>query len=78
LIHLETAAGEDIFTFAPTKYIRSIAFSSPRLARNTTYNLYVGGTSTGTPKDGLYEGGTYTPGTRYATFTIYSTVTNVR
>jgi hypothetical protein len=63
LINLQKASGEVIFTFLPTKTFQSIVFSSPQLALGS-YNLYLGGSSTGTPTDGLYEGGTYTPGTK--------------
>jgi len=43
----------------------------------STYDVYYGGLSTGTVYDGLYEDGTYTPGTKYTSFTISSIVTNV-
>lgn len=43
----------------------------------TTNDVYYGGSSTGTPVDGLYEGGVYTAGTKYASFTISSVTTNV-
>jgi hypothetical protein len=59
LIHLNTTSGE-VFTFMPTKRFQSIVYSSPQRALGQ-YTLYLGGSSTGTPTDGLYEGGTYTP-----------------
>jgi hypothetical protein len=76
LINLQKASGEVIFTFSPTKTFQSIVFSSPQLATGS-YNLYLGGSSTGTVTDGLYTGGTYTPGTKYTTFTISSIVTTI-
>ena len=75
LIHLQTNDGTELFTFAATKTVRSVVFSSPSLSNGTTYDLYYGGSSTGTNVDGLYIGGTYTPGTKYTTFTISSIVT---
>jgi hypothetical protein len=75
LIHLNTTSGE-VFTFMPTKTFQSIVYSSPQLAPGQ-YNLYLGGSSTGTPTDGLYEGGTYSPGTLYRSFTISSIVTTI-
>jgi hypothetical protein len=76
LINLQKASGEVVFTFRPTKTFQSIVFSSPQLATGS-YNLYLGGSSTGTATDGLYTGGTYTPGTKYTTFTISSIVTTI-
>ncbi len=76
LINLQKASGEVLFTFSPTKTFQSVVFSSPQLATGS-YNLYLGGSSTGTPTNGLYTGGTYTPGTKSNTFTISSIVTTI-
>ena len=75
LIHLNTTSGE-VFTFMPTKTFQSIVYSSPQLAPGP-HTLYLGGSSTGTPTDGLYEGGTYTPGNLYTNFTISGIVTTI-
>ncbi|MBN1357438.1 carbohydrate-binding domain-containing protein [Candidatus Bathyarchaeota archaeon] len=75
LIHLNTTSGE-VFTFMPTKNFQSIVYSSPQLAPGL-HTLYLGGSSTGTPTDGLYEGGTYTPGNLYTSFTISGIVTTI-
>ena len=75
LIHFNTSSGE-IVTFMPVRRFQSIVYCSPKLAPGQ-YDLYLGGSSTGTSTDGLYEGGTYTPGTRYTTFTISSIVTTI-
>ncbi len=77
LVHMESNTGQEIFTFAPSKRFESIAFSSLDLAQGTSYKLYYGGSSTGTKTDGLYQGGTYTPGTQYSSFTISNTVTTI-
>jgi hypothetical protein len=77
LVHLQDSQGQDLLTFAPTKQYSSVAFSSPDLVQGSTYDVYYGGTCTGTVVDGLYQDGTYTPGTKYTTFTITTTVTNV-
>jgi len=76
LIHIQTAGGEPILTFLPTKQYQSLAFSSPALKNGSTYNVYCGGSSTGTAKDGLYQGGVYS-GTQCNSFTISSVVTYV-
>jgi hypothetical protein len=75
LIHLNTTSGE-VFTFMPTKRFQSIVYSSPQLAPGQ-YSLYLGGSSTGIPTDGLYEGGVYTPGIEYRSFTITGIVTTI-
>ena len=75
LVHLQSADGEDIFTFAPSKIFQSVVFSSPVLDNGTNYVLYTGGNSTGNSVDGYYSGGAYSHGTQVASFTITSTVT---
>jgi len=77
LFHIQDSAGKDILTFAPTKAYQSVAFSSPELVRGATYEIYIGGKSSGKMTDSLYKGGTYTPGTRYASFTISNVVTTI-
>ena len=74
-IHLNTTSGE-VFTFMPTKPFKSIVYSSPQLAPGP-HTLYLGGSSTGTPTDGLYEGGTYTPGKLETSFIISGIVTTI-
>lgn len=75
MIHIETAAGEDVLTFLPTKEYQSVLVSSSKLQNGESYVVNIGGSSTGTPVDGLYTDGDYTPGTQVASFTITSIVT---
>jgi hypothetical protein len=79
LVHIETTATPhtNVLTFAPSKKYRSVVFSSPALTQGTSYDLYSGGSCTGTVTDGLYQGGIYTPGTKTNTFITNSIVTNV-
>ncbi|SHK43343.1 protein of unknown function [Desulfatibacillum alkenivorans DSM 16219] len=77
LIHVQDTSGNAIFTFAPSKNYQSVCFSMPALSHGASYDLYFEGSSTGATTDGLYEGGTYTPGTKYQTFTISNIVTNI-
>jgi hypothetical protein len=77
LIHIQNSVGEDVLTFAPTKAYQSLAFSSAKLVKGATYTVYTGGKSSGTLKDNLYQGGTYTGGTQVASFTVSGTVTTV-
>lgn len=69
LIHIESQSGESMLTFAPSKAYQSLAFSSPDLTSGATYNVYFGGTSTGTETEGLYTDGTYSGGTLAGSFT---------
>jgi hypothetical protein len=77
LAHIQKTDGTGVLTFAPAKMYRSLVFSSPVLQAGTTYQLYRGGSSTGTVVDGLYYGGTYTPGTLTNTFTVSGIVTSI-
>jgi hypothetical protein len=75
MVHIETESGQDVLTFVPTKAYQSVLLSSPELENGSTYVVYSGGSSTATATDGLYAGGTYTPGTEVSRFTITSMVT---
>lgn len=77
LVHIQNSAGEDILTFAPTKNYQSIAFSSAELVNGETYQIYLGGSSTGIATDGFYQGGTYTPGAQFTSFTVSGIVTTI-
>ncbi|MCB1756623.1 MAG: carbohydrate-binding domain-containing protein [Gammaproteobacteria bacterium] len=76
LFHIQGSGGE-IVTFAPAKAYRSLVFSSPELHSGSSYSIYTGGSSTGTEAGGLYEGGSYSPGSLYADFTVNNTITVV-
>ena len=75
LVHIETSDGEPVLTFAPAKQYQTLVFSSPDLERGPTYDVYLGGSSGGEASDGLYQGGSYTSGTEYTSFTVSDTVT---
>ncbi len=77
IVHIETDKGEEVLTFAPTKQFQNLVLCSAELIKGTTYNIYYGGSSTGTAKDSLYSGGTYTLGTKYESLTISDTVSRV-
>ncbi|MFH0762150.1 MAG: carbohydrate-binding domain-containing protein [Bacteroidota bacterium] len=77
LIHLQSSDGTSLFTYAPVKKYQSVAFSSSSLVKGTTYEIYSGGTVTGTSNDGLYMDGTYTAGTKTVNFTVSGIVTKV-
>ncbi len=77
LIHIQTSDGKGILTFEPAKEYQSVAFSSPELIKGSSYDVYYGGSSTGVADNSLYQDEIYTPGTRYASFTVSDIVTRV-
>jgi hypothetical protein len=77
LFHVETTGGETLFTFEPSHNYSAILFSSANLISGTTYEVYTGGSCTGTEQDGLYIGGTYSGGTLRTTFVSSGVVQTV-
>jgi len=76
LIHFENSDGEEIITFKPTKRFQSITICSPLFTVGSEYRFYLGGSSTGTLVDGVYQEGKYEPsGNPTRTFMISSMVT---
>jgi hypothetical protein len=77
LIHVRSSDGIEVFTLNPAKRYQSVVFSLPNLTRGTTYEVHLGGSHSGTLKDGLYHDGIYTLGRRHTTFTITSILTKI-
>ena len=77
LFHLEDAEGTHILTFSPGKPYQSIVVSSPDIQTGVTYQIFMGGSSTGGEVDGLYSGGVYSGGTNVTSLSISSTVTTI-
>lgn len=75
LFHLQDAAGTNLATYKPTRTAYYFIFSSPSLKSNTAYQLYTGGSTTGTPLNGFYINGQYTPGTLKTTYATTSNST---
>lgn len=75
LIHIQNSSGQDILTFAPARQYQSITFSSPDLVQGESYTIYLGGTASGSPQDGLYPAGGYSAGTQYTQLTLSGIVT---
>ncbi|TZF84123.1 carbohydrate-binding domain-containing protein [Pedobacter sp. BS3] len=78
IVHIEAADGTEALTFlAPVSY-STLLFASAKLKGSTTYNVYTGGSvANGTDFSGLYSAGTYTKGTKSATFTTSGMVTQI-
>ena len=77
MVHIKSSDGMDLLTFKPEKDYQTIVISSPEIKTGTTYDIYYGGSSGGTEKDGLFTGGTYSGGTKYESFTVSEVVTTV-
>ncbi len=72
ILYIESQSGDEILTFAPTKNYQSFVVSSPDLTEGETYDIFTGGSHSGTVVDGLYSDGIYTPGTKLGSITISS------
>jgi len=77
IFHIQKSNGTEVVTYLPIKQYQSIALCSPLLVKGSSYQVYFGGSSTGTIKDGVYLDGSYIPGTRNTNFTITNTVTKL-
>jgi len=72
LIGLTNSSGSLIFAYKPTVSYKRIIISSPQFSSGSTYNLYTGGSCSGTVTQGLYTSGTYSSGTLKKSFSISS------
>ncbi len=77
MFHIQAGDGSEILSFTPSKKYQSVAFSCNKLVKGGTYDVYYGGTCSGTAVDGLYSGGVYTAGTKLTSFTISSIITKI-
>nr|WP_320120670.1 carbohydrate-binding domain-containing protein [uncultured Marinifilum sp.] len=78
MIHIVNTNGEEVLSLSPVKAYQSLAFSSPKLEKGESYEIYLGGNYLdGSEENGLYSGGNYIEGSKYTSFTISSNVTNV-
>ncbi len=77
IFHIQNSKGEDILTFAPTRQFQSVVLASPQLVKGTSYDIYTGGSASGTMVDGLYQQAAYSGGTKLSSFTVSSAVTMI-
>ncbi len=75
LVQFRAGDGSAVLTFAPSKTYQSIVFSSPELVAGATYEVYVGGSVSGTATDSLISDGAYTSGELYTSFTVSQVTT---
>ncbi|MEH6407821.1 MAG: carbohydrate-binding domain-containing protein [Leeuwenhoekiella sp.] len=77
LLHIQDSSGNDIITYAPLKNYQSLVVSTPDFVDGSSYELFSGGSSTGSSLGGFYEDGTYSPGTSLNVFTVAGIITNI-
>lgn len=77
LASLVDSTGKSILSFAPSKDYQTILISSPDLAKDKTYTLIAGGTSSVALKNNYATGGTVKGGTTLTKITIANTVTKI-
>lgn len=74
LLHLETADGNNIITYQPSRTYQVITIYSKELKLNDTIEIYTGGEASSN-KDGLYDSNTYQNGTLYKEVTLTDATT---
>ncbi|MBQ2676309.1 MAG: carbohydrate-binding domain-containing protein [Clostridia bacterium] len=74
VICIKDESGNEIITFAPEKQYQTLVVSTSSFKLNQTYTVYTGGSSSKPNKNGFYELGGYSGGTKVGSFTMSSTV----
>lgn len=77
LVNIQDGSGKSIASYAPSKDYQAVLVSSPDLALDAAYQLFTGGTSTGSSTNGLYADGDYENGTKTADFTLTKNVLSI-
>ena len=77
IINIQDASGNSLLTYKVSKYAYSLVVSAPALTTATTYNVYTGGSTTGSGLNGYYPDGVYTAGTKRGSFTVSGKVTSI-
>jgi hypothetical protein len=75
LVHMESSDGRELITVAPSKQFQSIVVASPAIKKGATYKVFLGGSDSGTLKDTIYTGGSYSGGSEYVSLTVEGVVT---
>ena len=64
-----STGGSEVITYQIPQSYTTLFVSSPKLSKGTSYNIYTGGSHSGTSTNGIYYGGTYTKGKSNGSFT---------
>lgn len=67
LIHIMDSSQNEVVTCFAKQDSDSFVFCSNKIRVGETYSIYTGGSHSGTYNDGVFTGGSYTPGTHYNT-----------
>lgn len=77
IINIQNEAGTTVLTYKTAKYAYYFVGSTAGLETGKTYQVYVGGSTTGTSINGYYADGVYTPGIKKGTFTVSQRITKI-
>lgn len=77
IVRVETAAGADLLTFAPSKSWQTVLFSGPELTLGQYCTVLTGGSDAGAVSDGLYTSENYTGGVVSGALTVQGVVTEM-
>ncbi len=72
---IKDSNGNVIFVFKTTKQFGHLVFSSPQLKTGETYEIWTGGTGSGSPENGVYHSNTYNGGSAIASINQTAIVT---
>jgi hypothetical protein len=75
LVHVRSAAGDEVVTFRPAKAYQSLVVSSPQLLQGNDYAIYTGGSTTGSVTNGLCTAGSYSGGSLLTEFAVAGPIT---
>lgn len=75
VVCVQNESGNNILTYSPSKNFSSVIISSPEIKQGESYNIYYGGSCSGTSEYGLYNEGEYSGGTLLETVKAESSVT---
>ncbi len=78
LCHIQTSDGDALCTIKPEKNYSAFLYCSPDLKQGIEYNLYTGGSVTGSSFSGYYTDETYTAGTKQTSFSLSKTITGIQ
>jgi hypothetical protein len=76
-VNIQDSNGNSLMTYKIGKYAYYLLVSLPTFLIGTTYNVYMGGSVTGTDFNGYYTDEIYTIGTKKGSFTLNATITSV-
>jgi len=77
LFNIQDDSGNNLVTFKPIRDSYFFIISTPNIQKAKSYNIFTGGTSTGTNINGFYKDGIYSGGTKKKNFTTLSGIRTI-